>query len=66
MRLWVMKGEIYATAAILGSLSLWVMTEAGLTMSVALPTACILTFTARAVGIIFKIGLPKPRLGGGT
>ena len=62
----VMKGEIYATAAILGGLSLWLLSQAGLGMSTALPIACSLTFAARAIGIIFQIGLPKPKLGGGT
>ncbi len=60
----VMKGEVYATAAILGGLSLWLLTRYGVALNWALPIACLLTFAARAIGIVFQIGLPKPRLGG--
>ncbi len=55
----VMKGEIYATAAILGGLSLWTLVALNIPLNLALPIACIITFTARAIGIIFNLGLPK-------
>ncbi|MBC6404001.1 MAG: trimeric intracellular cation channel family protein [Hyphomonadaceae bacterium] len=59
----IMKGDIYATAAILGAVSLWLFKEIlGLDSQSALPLAFLVTLATRAAGIIFHLGLPHARV----
>ena len=55
----LLREEIYASAAILGSVVLWVSISLGWENDLSLILASIVTFIIRAIGILFNLKLPK-------
>lgn len=55
----LMREDIYATAAIIGSLTLWGCMRADIALNPALIIATGVTFAIRALSIRFKVSLPK-------
>ena len=55
----LMREDIYATAAIIGSLTLWSAINLGVAENLALSLAILMTFTIRAVAIKYRVNLPK-------
>jgi uncharacterized membrane protein YeiH len=58
----VFSGEIYVTAALLGGLGYYAVKLAGASDGWALGVALIATFTIRAAGVAFGVGLQPGRI----
>jgi len=57
----LLRQDIYATAAIIGALGFGLAFQAGLPRSVALIIGAGLCFSIRAISLIFKLNLPRPK-----
>ena len=58
----LLKEDIYATAALLGAVVFAVLLHFGVSDGLALAAGFVSAFVLRALAILFKLSLPKPRL----
>jgi uncharacterized membrane protein YeiH len=56
----LLREEVYATAAIAGASTFWLVRQAGVSEQEGLLAGSIVAFTVRAAGIVFKLRLPRP------
>lgn len=56
----LLQEEVYATAAIAGASTFWLVRQAGMSGQEALLVGALIAFVVRTAGIVFKLRLPRP------
>ncbi len=56
----LLQEEVYATAAIAGASTFWLVRQAGMSGQEALLVGALVAFVVRTAGIVFKLRLPRP------
>lgn len=56
----LLREEVYATAAIAGASTFWLVRQAGMSGQEGLLVGALVAFAVRTAGIVFKLRLPRP------